>query len=223
MPGSSESRAGAQASFPTGGAARDPLDERTHRAYLLRTMGPQSRCSRGTDARADRTGTARLPGMLARSAGGRQIGRYRPISERRNRCGQKAAACGRVCALQNASATPEFADGPVGRGVDWSVTRRKNWARARRTIACKKEPREGVARAKDSGTRKRGGRLPGLPDFNDPAKDRYVDYMPEPGPYLISTRRFCSSRTPSAVGTRGWLSPNASVEITPPGMPRAVR
>ena len=34
--------------------------------------------------------------------------------------------------------------------------------------------------------------------------------MPEPGPYLISTRRFWSLRTPSAVATAGRDSPNAS-------------
>src|SRR5687767_15585941 len=48
-------------------------------------------------------------------------------------------------------------------------------------------------------------------------------YQPEPGPKVISTRRFCGSRTPSAVSTSGRLSPNASEVITPSGMPRPVR
>ena len=52
---------------------------------------------------------------------------------------------------------------------------------------------------------------------------RFGAYCPEPGPYWISTRRFSSSRTPSAVSTRGRLSPNAELEITLSGIERAVR
>ena len=48
-------------------------------------------------------------------------------------------------------------------------------------------------------------------------------YQPEPGPKVISTRRFCGSRTPSAVSTSGRLSPNASVVMTPSGTPRPAR
>ena len=47
--------------------------------------------------------------------------------------------------------------------------------------------------------------------------------LPEPGPYMTSTRRFCGSRTPSAVSTRGRDSPKASLEIAPPLMPRDSR
>ena len=40
---------------------------------------------------------------------------------------------------------------------------------------------------------------------------------------VISTRRFCGSRTPSAVGTRGCSSPRASVVIDARGMPAEAR
>src|SRR3546814_7748177 len=46
--------------------------------------------------------------------------------------------------------------------------------------------------------------------------------MPEPGPYVISTLRFCNSRTPSAVGTAGLDSPNASLVTRASGTPRSV-
>ena len=36
----------------------------------------------------------------------------------------------------------------------------------------------------------------------------------------ISTRRFLASRTPSAVGTRGSVSPSATAAIAPSGTPR---
>ena len=36
-----------------------------------------------------------------------------------------------------------------------------------------------------------------------------------------STRRFCASRTPSAVGTRGWVSPNHSIFMMSAGTPSA--
>ncbi len=42
-------------------------------------------------------------------------------------------------------------------------------------------------------------------------------------PKVISTRRFCGSRTPSAVSTSGRLSPKASVVITPSGTPLVAR
>ena len=48
-------------------------------------------------------------------------------------------------------------------------------------------------------------------------------YWPEPGPKLISTRRFCGSRTPSAVCTSGRLSPNACVVIDASGTPLPAR
>ena len=39
----------------------------------------------------------------------------------------------------------------------------------------------------------------------------------------ISTRRFCGSRTPSAVGTSGWLSPLPTTEIAVAGTPSRTR
>ena len=61
----------------------------------------------------------------------------------------------------------------------------------------------------------------GRPSRTDPFvfSREAVTYWPEPGPYITSTRRFWTSRTPSAVSTRGRLSPNASVEIEPSVMP----
>src|SRR5881394_1121661 len=39
----------------------------------------------------------------------------------------------------------------------------------------------------------------------------------------ISTRRFCGSRTPSAVGTSGWLSPRPTTAIAVAGTPSRTR
>ena len=66
---------------------------------------------------------------------------------------------------------------------------------------------------------KAGPKSRGVP----PPKRQSPSYQPEPGPKVISTRRFCGSRTPSAVSTSGRLSPNASVVIEPSGTPRPAR
>jgi hypothetical protein len=42
-------------------------------------------------------------------------------------------------------------------------------------------------------------------------------------PKTISTRRFCGSRTPSAVAMRGWRSPNHCTSSAPSGTPRPTR
>jgi len=50
-----------------------------------------------------------------------------------------------------------------------------------------------------------------------------VPYWPEPGPKVISTRRFCGSRTPSAVCTRRCVSPKPCVFIAVAGTPLPAR
>src|SRR3954453_22327946 len=72
---------------------------------------------------------------------------------------------------------------------------------------------------------KKRGRSEDRPLYSgvSPPERRDPSYQPEPGPKVTSTRRFCGSRTPSAVSTSGRLSPNASVVMTPSGMPRPAR
>ena len=72
------------------------------------------------------------------------------------------------------------------------------------------------------GTSRPEGQLPISFAYPSP-KRRDPSYQPEPGPKVISTRRFCGSRTPSAVSTSGRLSPNASVDIAVRGTPRPSR
>jgi hypothetical protein len=84
----------------------------------------------------------------------------------------------------------------------------------------------GVRRYRRAGRRHKKGADPKAgPDlsFGGKAYRAGAAPAPEPGPKVISTRRFCGSRTPSAVSTSGLLLPNASVDIAPSGTPLPAR